>query len=75
MFRSLANLGIEYIDSVVLHSPLRTKADTLTAYRTLEGFCDEGKIGALGVSNIYDPTLLEWLIGEARVKVGVVQNR
>jgi len=29
----------------------------------------------LGVSNIYDPEMLEWMIGEARLKLGVVQNR
>ncbi|WVF73172.1 hypothetical protein IAT40_007991 [Kwoniella sp. CBS 6097] len=72
---SLKNLGIEYIDSVVLHSPLRTKEQTLAAYRTLESFVEKGQVRHLGVSNIYDPSLLKWLIGEAKVKVGVVQNR
>ncbi|WVQ84879.1 hypothetical protein IAT38_007042 [Cryptococcus sp. DSM 104549] len=72
---SLKNLGVKYVDSVVLHSPLPTREDTLAAYRTLESFVDDGKIRALGVSNCYDPALLQWLIGEAKVKVGVVQNR
>ena len=48
---------------------------TLEAYQTLEGFVDTGKILALGISNCYDPKLLEWLVSKARVKVGVVQNR
>jgi aryl-alcohol dehydrogenase-like predicted oxidoreductase len=48
---------------------------TLEAYQTLEGFVDAGKIITLGISNIYDPKLLEWLLGKVRVKVGVVQNR
>ncbi|KAK1922052.1 NADP-dependent oxidoreductase domain-containing protein [Papiliotrema laurentii] len=73
--KSLSNLGVEYIDSVVLHSPLRTQQATLEAYQTLEGFVDAGKIITLGISNIYDPKLLEWLLGKVRVKVGVVQNR
>ncbi|ORY28133.1 NADP-dependent oxidoreductase domain-containing protein [Naematelia encephala] len=73
--KSLQNLRVEYIDSVLLHSPLRTKHQTLEAYRTLEKFVDDGRVRALGVSNCYDPALLEWLINEARIKVGVVQNR
>ncbi|WWC64426.1 uncharacterized protein I303_107036 [Kwoniella dejecticola CBS 10117] len=72
---SLKNLGLEYIDSVVLHSPLKTKEQTLSAYQTLESFVDAGKVRHLGVSNIYDPNLLSWLIERGRVKVGVVQNR
>ena len=34
-----------------------------------------GQLRQLGVSNIYDPEELKWLINEARVKVSVVQNR
>lgn len=48
---------------------------TLLAYRTLEDFVEQGRVHMLGVSNCYDPELLRWLIGEARVKLGVVQNR
>ncbi|KAK8853093.1 hypothetical protein IAR55_003794 [Kwoniella newhampshirensis] len=57
---SLKNLGVEYIDSVVLHSPLPTRDQTLQAYRTLEDFVSEGKVRKLGVSNCYDPKLLTW---------------
>ena len=49
--------------------------ETLSAYRTLECFVNQGQIRHLGVSNIYDPEMLKWMIAEARVKVGVVQNR
>ncbi|OCF61110.1 oxidoreductase [Kwoniella mangroviensis CBS 10435] len=72
---SLKNLGVDYVDSVVLHSPLRSKEQTLSAYQTLETFVKEGKIRQLGISNIYDPILLSWLIERVEVKVGVVQNR
>lgn len=34
-----------------------------------------GTVGRLGVSNIYDPDELAWLIAEAKVPVSVVQNR
>ncbi|RXK35721.1 hypothetical protein M231_07010 [Tremella mesenterica] len=73
--KSIRNLGVDYLDSVILHSPLPTKEETLLAYRTLEELADQGKVRTLGISNIYDPTLLQWLINEARIKVGVVQNR
>ena len=88
--RSLQNLQVEYIDSVILHSPLRTREvrkpfqpmsqltstqKTLGAYRTLEGFADQGQVRNLGVSNIYDRSELEWLISQARIPVKVVQNR
>ncbi|WWC91550.1 uncharacterized protein L201_006496 [Kwoniella dendrophila CBS 6074] len=72
---SLKNLGVEYIDSVVLHSPLKTKEQTLIAYKTLEKFVEEGKINNLGISNIYDPNLLLWLMENSNVNIGVVQNR
>ncbi|WVW85982.1 hypothetical protein I302_108020 [Kwoniella bestiolae CBS 10118] len=72
---SLKNLGVEYVDSVVLHSPLRTREQTLSAYQTLETFVQEGKIRYLGISNIYDPKLFLWLIERVGVKIGVVQNR
>ncbi|ORX40735.1 NADP-dependent oxidoreductase domain-containing protein [Kockovaella imperatae] len=73
--KSLTNLGVEYIDSVVLHGPLRTRQDTLAAYQALESFVDKGILLNLGVSNFYDPTLLNWLISKVRIKIGVVQNR
>lgn len=73
--RSLTNLGVTRIDSVVLHSPLRTREATLAAYRVLEDFVTKGTVGAIGVSNIYDADELAWLIGQATVPVSVVQNR
>jgi diketogulonate reductase-like aldo/keto reductase len=36
---------------------------------------DQGVIKQLGISNIYQPDLLEVLINEARIPVSVVQNR
>ena len=47
----------------------------MEAYRTLEGFVNQGRVRQLGVSNIYDPEMLRWMIAEARVKLEVVQNR
>ncbi|TXT11116.1 hypothetical protein VHUM_01867 [Vanrija humicola] len=72
---SLENLGVARIDSVVLHSPLERREDTLAAYRALEALVDAGSIASLGVSNIYDAAELSWLIGQARIPLSNVQNR
>ncbi|ODO10325.1 hypothetical protein I350_02554 [Cryptococcus amylolentus CBS 6273] len=72
---SLKNLGIDYIDSVILHSPLRTIDDTLKAYTVLESFVETGQIRQLGISNIYDAKQLEHIIRQVDVAVSVVQNR
>lgn len=60
--------------------------DTLKAYLTLSRFFSTKQIRHLGISNCYDPLLLQWLIDsvaeysskhqeEPEVKVGIVQNR
>lgn len=62
-----------YLDSVVLHSPLPTIEETLTAWKTLEGYVPN-KIRNLGISN----TTLEILRAvheKTSVKPSVVQNR
>ncbi|WP_159990886.1 aldo/keto reductase [Pelistega ratti] len=46
--RSLAKLGTDYIDLVLLHQPFN---DTFSAWRDLIALKTEGKIHAIGVSN------------------------
>ena len=41
---SLKNLGTEYLDSLVLHSPLHSLETTLVAWRKMESFVREGQI-------------------------------
>ncbi|KAK0448715.1 NADP-dependent oxidoreductase domain-containing protein [Armillaria borealis] len=71
--KSLANLRTAYIDSYLLHSPLRTIQQTLEAWRVLITLQDEGKIRMIGVSNTYDVGVLRALGQERQVQV--VQNR
>ncbi|KAK0194990.1 NADP-dependent oxidoreductase domain-containing protein [Armillaria mellea] len=71
--KSLANLHTTYIDSYLLHSPLRTIQHTLEAWRVLIKLQDEGKIRMIGVSNTYDVRILRALGQERQVQV--VQNR
>lgn len=70
---SLRNLRTSYIDSYLLHSPLRTMQATLEAWHALMTAQDAGTVRKIGVSNVYDVRVLTAL-GELR-KVQVVQNR
>ncbi|KAF4464705.1 D-xylose reductase IIIII [Fusarium albosuccineum] len=74
---SLAYFTIEgqepYLDSVLLHSPLRTIQETLTAWETLETYVPH-KIRNLGISNTTLP-ILQALNEAATIKPSVVQNR
>lgn len=69
------NLKTDYLDSLVLHSPFEAFDDTMTAWRTMESFVDDGKVHRLGISNCYDLELFKALYEEARVKPTVLQNR
>ncbi|KAF4997353.1 hypothetical protein FGRMN_3938 [Fusarium graminum] len=62
-----------YFDSVLLHSPLRTMEETITAWKTLETYVPH-KIRNLGISNTTLP-ILKALNDAVTVKPGVVQNR
>jgi diketogulonate reductase-like aldo/keto reductase len=74
---SLEHLGVETIDSYLLHGPTRQvglTADDWAAWRAMEGIHHSGRVRMLGVSNV---TLeqLEKLCQGARVRPRLVQNR
>jgi diketogulonate reductase-like aldo/keto reductase len=48
---SLRNLQTDYLDCVLLHSPMPTMAQTQAVWRSLEAFVDSGRIRQLGISN------------------------
>jgi diketogulonate reductase-like aldo/keto reductase len=62
-----------YIDTLVLHSPMPTMAETLEVWQTLEQFVP-GEIRNLGISNCNLFTLME-LYERSNIKPVVVQNR
>jgi diketogulonate reductase-like aldo/keto reductase len=72
---SLRNLRTDYLDCLLLHSPLATGRETLKAWEAMESLAASGAVRQLGISNCYDPALLEALHGAMRVKPAVVQNR
>jgi diketogulonate reductase-like aldo/keto reductase len=74
---SLAHLGVDVIDSYLLHGPSR--GDGLgpadwEAWRAMEGLHDAGRVRLLGVSNV-TPEQLRQLCDGARIRPRFVQNR
>jgi diketogulonate reductase-like aldo/keto reductase len=72
---SLRNLGTDYLDCLVLHSPLSSARQTLEVWRSMESMVDAHAVRQLGVSNCYRLEELEALFDSARCKVAVIQNR
>ena len=72
---SLKNLRTDYIDSLVLHSPLPSAKQTQEAWRAMETLVDSGKVRQIGISNCYQLSMLDRLHERARIKPAVVQNR
>lgn len=72
---SKQNLHTEYLDSLLLHSPLFPYAHLLSAWQTLESLCQRGDTHQIGISNCYDLSLLQQLYADARIKPSIVQNR
>ncbi|KAI8800888.1 aldo/keto reductase [Cladochytrium replicatum] len=72
---SLKNLGTTYVDSLVLHSPLRNIRDTMVVWRAFEEAVKSGTAKQIGISNIYDVAEYERIWAEAEIKPTVVQNR
>ena len=69
------NLQTDYVDCLILHSPLASQALTLQAGRTMEAIHQAGNARQLGISNCYDFAVMQTLYAEARVKPAIVQNR
>jgi len=72
---SLKNLQTDYLDCLLLHSPMPTMAQTQSAWHSFESFVDSKTIRQLGISNCYNRTDLERLCESARIKPAIVQNR
>jgi diketogulonate reductase-like aldo/keto reductase len=74
---SLENLGVERLDSLVLHGPTQRHglgAADREAWRALEAIHDAGGARLIGVSNVL-PEQIERLLELARVPPAFVQNR
>ena len=72
---SLKNLHTTYIDSLVMHSPMRTIPDTIKVWRVFEEIFKTGAVKRLGLSNTYDINVLRAVYEAAEIKPSVLQNR
>lgn len=72
---SLRNLRTDYVDGLVLHSPLRTTVQLAEVWSAMESLVDAGGARQLGISNCYSLAYLETLYRSARIPPAVVQNR
>lgn len=72
---SKRNLQTDYVDSLVLHSPLFPYANLLRVWRAMEMIYHNAGARQLGISNCYDVELLQRLWQDAEVKPAIVQNR
>ena len=72
---SLRNLQTDYVDGLLLHSPLPSARQTLEVWQAMESLVDVRRVRQLGISNCYRLEQLERLCDSARIKPAVVQNR
>jgi diketogulonate reductase-like aldo/keto reductase len=72
---STRNLRTDYVDCLILHSPLASEKQTAEVWQAMERIVDNGGARQLGISNCYSPTYLEKLYSKVRIKPAVVQNR
>ena len=69
------NLQSEYLDSLLLHSPLSPHALLMKAWNAMEKIQKTGGARQIGISNCYDTKVIRSLYADADVKPAVVQNR
>jgi diketogulonate reductase-like aldo/keto reductase len=72
---SQRNLGSDFIDSLILHSPLAEMKRTLEVWKTFELLFKEKLVGNIGISNCYDLKVFKLLYENAEVKPKFLQNR
>ena len=72
---SQQNLQTDYVDGLILHSPLASHAQTMEAWTAMEDIHQAGGARQLGISNCYDLRVMQALYADARVKPVLLQNR
>ncbi|MDM5270844.1 aldo/keto reductase [Sulfurovum sp. zt1-1] len=72
---SKQNLKSDYVDALILHSPLFPFSNLLEVWRAMEKIYETDGAKMLGISNCYDLSVLKRLYDEARIKPSIVQNR
>ena len=69
---SLARMGLDYVDLLLIHWPLPARDDFVSTWKTFERLQAEGKVRSIGVSN-FKPAHLQRLLAETDVVPAVNQ--
>lgn len=72
---SKINLGVSYIDALILHSPLENIERTMMAWQAMEQIYCQAGTKQIGISNCYDLNMLKQLYEAAFTKPTILQNR
>jgi diketogulonate reductase-like aldo/keto reductase len=72
---SLRNLQTNYLDGLLLHSPMPMAKQTEVVWQEFESLVDAGTVRQIGISNCYSLAQIEQLHRDSRIKPAVVQNR
>jgi diketogulonate reductase-like aldo/keto reductase len=72
---STKNLQTQYVDSLILHSPISPHTRLMKAWAAMEALQKAGGTRQLGISNCYSIEVMEQLYADANVKPALVQNR
>ena len=72
---SLKNLRTNYLDCLILHSPLPDPHETVEVWRAMEQLVDSGVTRQLGISNCVRVEQLKAVCDIARIQPAVLQNR
>lgn len=70
---SLSNLGLNYVDSLLLDLPYENHKQTMEAWRTMEAAVRAGLVRQLGMSNVETQMQLRVILRDAELKPAVVQ--
>lgn len=72
---SKKNLGVSYVDGLILHSPLENIERTMIAWQAMEQIYRREETKRIGISNCYDLDLLKQIYEAALIKPTILQNR
>lgn len=72
---SKKNLGIDFIDSLILHSPIFPVEDLHKVWNSFESIYHQNEVGQIGISNCYSINYLKYIVNTFEIKPSIIQNR